>query len=173
MSVSIETVGVLLTLLYLAFELRANNKIAMSNSHREISKQLSEWYSLLKNLETSLILARGSLDFSSLSPEEKLEFDTVRHHHFHICEQIFYMGRGKLIPTSVYDAFMTGTAIFLSSKGTSEWWEDSRIMTYAPEFVAEVEKFRANSKDLPDPMVSFPPFKYALELLGEAEKLKQ
>ena len=61
MSVSIETVGVLLTLLYLAFELRANNKIAMSNSHREISKQLSEWYSLLKNPETSLILARGSL----------------------------------------------------------------------------------------------------------------
>jgi len=46
-------------------------------------------------------------------------------------------------------------------------------MTYAPEFVAEVENFRANSKDLPDPMMSFPPFKYALESLGEAEKLKQ
>jgi hypothetical protein len=57
MSVSIETVGVLLTLLYLAFELRANNKIAMSNSHREISKQLSEWYSLLKNPETSLMIS--------------------------------------------------------------------------------------------------------------------
>ena len=168
MSISIETVGVFLTLLYLAFELRANNKIAMSNSHREISKQLSEWYSL-----TSSILARGSLDFSSLSPEEKLVFDTVRHRDFHLCEQVFYMGRGKLIPTSVYDAFMTATAIFLSSKGASEWWEDSKIMTYAPEFVAEVERFRANSKDLPDPMVSFPPFKYALELLGEAEKLKQ
>ena len=119
MSVSIETVGVFLTLLYLAFELRANNKIAMSNSHREISKQLSEWYSLFKNPETSSILARGSLDFSSLSPEEKLVFDTVRHRDFHLCEQVFYMGRGKLIPTSVYDAFMTATAIFLSSKGAS------------------------------------------------------
>ena len=116
MSVSIETVGVFLTLLYLAFELRANNKIAMSNSHREVSKQLSEWYSLFKNPETSSILARGSLDFSSLSPEEKLVFDTVRHRDFHLCEQVFYMGRGKLIPTSVYDAFMTATAIFLSSK---------------------------------------------------------
>ena len=173
MNVSIEALGVFLTLLYLAYEVRQNNKIAMSNGHREISKQLSEWYFLFKNPKTSSILTRGSLDFSSLTPEEKLEYDTVRHHHYHICEQIFYMGRGKLIPSNVYDAFMTGTAIFLSSKGTSDWWEDSKQITYAPEFVVEVEKFRSEATDLPDPMVSFPPFKYTLELLGGTELLKQ
>tara|TARA_B110000305_G_scaffold179834_1_gene199323 strand:+ start:1126 stop:1374 length:249 start_codon:yes stop_codon:yes gene_type:complete len=71
------------------------------------------------------------------------------------------MGRGRLIPANVYDAFMTGTAIFLSTKGSSEWWEDSKNITYAPEFVAAVEKVRANSKDLPDPLESFPIYKYA------------
>lgn len=92
MTVSIEALGVFLTLLYLAYEVRQNNKIAMSNGHREISKQLSEWHFLFKNPKTSSILTRGSLDFSSLTPEEKLEYDTVRHHHYHTCEQIFYMG---------------------------------------------------------------------------------
>jgi hypothetical protein len=165
MNVSIEVVGVFLTLIYLAIEVRANNRIAKSNGHRDIIKQLTEWYSLHKNPRTSSILVRGSIDFSSLSPEEKIEYDCVRHQHYHICEQVFYMGRGKLVPANVYDAFISGTAIFLSSKGSSEWWEDSKNITYAPEFVAEVEKVRANSKDLPDPLESFPPYKYARLML--------
>ena len=161
MDVSIEVVGVLLTLVYLAIEVRANNSIAKSDGHRDIIKQLTEWYSLHKNPRTSSIMVRGSTDFSSLSPEEKMEFDCVRHQHYHICEQVFYMGRGRLIPANVYDAFMTGTAIFLSTKGSSEWWEDSKNITYAPEFVAAVEKVRANSINLPDPLESFPIYKYA------------
>ena len=79
MDVSIEVVGVLLTLVYLAIEVRANNRIAKSNGHRDIIKQLTEWYSLHKNPRTSSILVRGSIDFSSLSPEEKIEYDGVRH----------------------------------------------------------------------------------------------
>ena len=39
MDISIEAAGVLVTLMYLAVELRANNRIAKTNGHRDIIKQ--------------------------------------------------------------------------------------------------------------------------------------
>jgi hypothetical protein len=166
MDISIEAAGVLVTLMYLAVELRANNRIAKTNGHRDIIKQHTTWYALHKSPETAVILTKGALNFSDMKPEEKIEYDNVQHQFFHICEQVFYMGRGKLIPANVYDAFMFGAVLFLNSPGAKEWWKNSKKISYAPEFVAAVEKTSQNTKHLPDPLESHPPLIYARQLLG-------
>lgn len=73
MEISIESVGVLVTLVYLAIELRANNRIAKSNGHRDIIKQHTTWYSLHQNSETAVILAKGALNFFELDPGKTLK----------------------------------------------------------------------------------------------------
>ena len=78
MEISIESVGVLVTLVYLAIELRANNRIAKSNGHRDIVKQHTTWYSLHRNSETAVILAKGALNFSELEPGENSKKNQLR-----------------------------------------------------------------------------------------------
>jgi|TARA_B110000238_G_scaffold143031_1_gene154364 hypothetical protein len=165
MNVSIETVGVLLTLVYLAFELRANNRIAKTNGHRDIIQQLSAWFKRQEDIETSSILVRGAQDFNVLTPAEKAIYDSIQYQYFHICEQVFYMVRGKLIPEHVCDAFFGGAAMFIYEKGTNDWWKISGELAYPKDFVEAAENTAKDGNDYSRILDSHAPYLWARESL--------
>ena len=77
-----ELVGailVLITLIFLATQIRSQNAIAKADGHRDLIKQLAHLHRRVADDEMSDLLVRGWLDFSSLDHLEKNRFDGFLH----------------------------------------------------------------------------------------------
>lgn len=156
---------VLITLVYLSLQVRAQNAIAKADGHRDLIKQLAGFTRRIVNEDASDLMVRAWLDFESLNHAEKIRIDNLLHEYLHICEQAFYMGRDKYLPAGSYDAFMNAAASFISPPGIHSWWELSKIGGYAQDFVKVIEGLRDQS-DVPQPWEVLPNFKYSYEYLS-------
>ncbi len=161
----IGAILVLVTLIYLAIQLRANNDIAKVSGHRDLIKQFNDWYREMEDQALVEILIKGSSEFSQLSSQEQLKFDSFLHRYLHICEQAAYMGRGKFIPQGSYDAFMFA-AVAMTSHGAREWWNESKL-TYAADFVTMIEKVREQHPDISPIWELFPSIKFVHRALQD------
>ncbi len=159
----IGAISVLLTLIYLSLQIKAQNAIAKADGHRDLIKQVASLHRRIDERKSAEILVRGSLDLSSLTTAEKIQFDSFFYEYIHICEQVFYMGRDKYVPAGSYDAFMFAAASFISSPGARQWWEVSRVGGYAADFVQIIEEMRDGKTEIPPPWLILPPLRYAYD----------
>ena len=162
----ISAIAVLITLIYLAIQLRAMNRIAQVDGHRDLIKQLNQHYEKMKEPLLMNILLKGSEDFDALSGQEQLTFETYMHSYFHICEQAWYMGRNRYVPAGSYDAFMNA-AVALSSHGALRWWQNAKP-TFADDFVAMIDERRASTPELPPLREFMPTYMYGCKIGTDA-----
>jgi len=164
-----ELVGallVLVTLVYLSVQLRATNDIAKADGHRDLIKQLNEWYGEMGDANLMALLLEGSESFDKLSGADQLRFDAFVHRYFHICEQAWYMGRDRYIPAGSYDAFMDA-AVAMSSHGAQVWWKNAQP-TFAKDFVAMIDERRSTGPDVPPLKDFLPAYMYIYKSRSDA-----
>lgn len=156
----IGAILVLVTLVFLASQLRAQNAIARSDGHRDLIKQLASLHARLGQDDYAALLVRGWQDLESLDHQKRTRFDIFLHEYLHICEQAFYMGKDRYLPAGAYDAFMNAGAVFIGPPGARSWWQHSRVGGYALDFVELIEALRDEQGDaLPQPWEILPPFR--------------
>lgn len=162
----ISAILVLVSLIYLAFQLRSANEIARTDGHRDLIKQFVLWYTELRDPTLMSVLLRGSEDFAQLSGSEKLIFETCLNGYFQLCEQAHYMGRDKYLPAGTYDGFMIG-AVAVTSHGGEEWWKNAKV-NYAKDFVDMIDQLRKEQPISRPLRELFPTYMYADEIRKNA-----
>lgn len=147
-SAAIATAATLVTLIYLAIQLREANKLSRSASLQSVLEGYLEHVvapmSNDKNLDVGL---RGAQSFSSLTVEERALFqnDLVRRVlHF---QNVMQLHKNGLLDEQDFQVWMKHTAGFLKTKGGSECWQEIR-QAVSPSLTETLDHFILEHPDV-------------------------
>ena len=145
-----EIVGglaVLVTLVYLALQIRQNTTQAKAASHHAISDSLNQINILFgQSTEVSALYVKGMEDRSSLTNEQRWQFDAILRAYFHVCETMYFQSNVGTGDRGIVMAEERGMKIILTSSGGRESWKENPF-GFSIEFRAYVEQFVESDTD--------------------------
>jgi hypothetical protein len=138
-----EAVGglaVIVSLTYLAIQIRQSRELERATSIREMFQKGSDMLSYTATHPGTLdTLKKGVDDFSSLSAEEKEVFNNWGMHCLVTVEQAMYMHRDGLLPDASWTAFENLGLSIIQSPGGAQWWSQYSLVI-GQEFVASIDR---------------------------------
>ena len=127
-------VAVVVTLLYLAAQIRHNTRSNKTQSWQAAVAAVSEWSRQVgMDPESVRILQSGSADFDALSDLERAQFNLLMNSFLRNCENIHYQFINGSIEESTWSGFAQRTLSFFDAPGTRDWWSITSA-AYSPEF---------------------------------------
>lgn len=124
----VSSAAVLVTLIYLAFQIRQNSTIARTVGQRELLKGYGDWVQLTTNQpDLPNILRRTLADWESATPEEKERASGWMLSAALLAEQAQYLWREKLIYERSYARAIDLAVSIASTPGGREWWRSARL----------------------------------------------
>ena len=124
----VASIGVLVTLIILIFELRRNTKLQLRSNSREAFIQNGTSLQALLDPEVSELFLRGNNEgLSSLKPEERYRFDLAYVLWLQSCEQAYSDYREGLFPLDQWEVFENSIPGWLTTPGGSEWWQERDV----------------------------------------------
>ena len=132
------SVGVILTLIYLAVQIRQSAKESHANSVHLLNLQIATIGDRLSNdAEMADIWVRGSESMASLLPAEKVRYGAALAQIFIASSTQYYLYSRKLVPGEMYDYVIAQLRDTLARPAVREWWGQNQHM-YDPAFRAHV-----------------------------------
>ena len=131
--------AVIITLIYLSYQLRQSNKIAKAEAIREITRTYDLHFEHLRNPGLNDLLVRGMADFEGLPAGEKAKFNGYHYPLLNHVETVFEMNGMKLVPPHQYAGWMAVATSIVVTPGGAQWWTHSQ-RTYSKVFVNEVNR---------------------------------
>jgi hypothetical protein len=121
-----ELVGataVVLTLAYLALQIRQTNRATRSESIQESTTAFNEINGWVVNDElVARIFLLGSRDINELSEEENIRFSFFLLSTFHVFETIFPQNRFGTIDQSIWESELGSLRYLMAKPGITAWW---------------------------------------------------
>jgi len=116
-------IGVIVSLVYLAIQIRADTRAKRSSAvHAQVEAFRGFLQTLATEGELSSIYFRGINDFSSLKDVERVRFSSALGHLFRVLEEAyFFQEEGNLDPKFWY-GFETSIKEILAYRGVQDWW---------------------------------------------------
>jgi hypothetical protein len=116
-------IGVIVTLAYLALQIRQNTIATRADSYQAVVASASEWSREISlNLDVCEILDRGAQDYGALEGIEKLRFNLAMSSYFRNMENLHLKFITGAVDSSVWSGWANRTLSFLKAPGTQEWW---------------------------------------------------
>lgn len=135
----VGAVGVILSLIYLAIQVRQNTAAQRAENYSRALDRLAAMQSMLsQDSEISLIFSKAVLDTSKLTPQERVRFTWSLYEAFGAFEFMFHASRTDSIPNEVWTRWSSGLAWWLSFPGVRTWWH-ARPVPFTASFSAFVE----------------------------------
>ncbi len=119
-------VAVIVSLLYLARQIRHSNRIARGESQRA-THDVYTFFSQILDEENRRIFVRGLSDYENLSLDERLCFTAIVHPLANQMQAIWLDWEHGLQLESVNDSWQRAMLSLLATKGGKKWWETSRL----------------------------------------------
>ena len=142
-------VGVLVTLLYLASQIRQNSQ-SVRNAAAE-----SVFQALIANIQTAAsspqlarVIALGQSDIESLTEDERAQFILWMYGWFRMLERAYVHYRAGYVDEGEWKGHEQNLASVMRSDAVQRWWA-ARKLYFGPEFASYV-----NSLDLSDAVLS-------------------
>ena len=129
----VGTAAVVISLLYLASQIRIQNREARIASVHEITEAFRTATSSLQNAEMASIYARALHDFNTLSEAERLQFISFFQGLFRVWEEGFYHHQHGRLDKPIWNAMNAQYAPYLSLPGFQRVWS-IRKHAYSPDF---------------------------------------
>ena len=153
----VATIGVLVTLVYLASQLRESNKLARAGSLQNVlvgyvERQLT---TLLSEPILRDAVQRGLHNWGEMCTDDQLLFHTWLSSEILHMQNVAQLRERGLIDELDYDAWLTYTASIVKTPGGNECWENIRIGLTA-SMVDIIETFIDSHPDAPDLFVLQP-----------------
>jgi hypothetical protein len=127
-------VAVVVTLLYLAAQIRHNTRSTKTQSWQAAVAAVSEWSREIgRDPESTRILQSGSADFDALSDLERAQFNLLMNSFLRNCENIHYQFINGSIDGSTWSGWAQRTLSILDAPGARAWWATTSA-AYSPEF---------------------------------------
>ena len=130
-SAALGAVGVIATVLYLAYQIKQNTMSIQGATEQSLMSAEIELYNLLAQHPS--IYRRGAEDLEQLSPDERVVFDNLVWAVLSQSYGAFVQYQRKLIPKSVWQAYLNDWPEHLSQPGFHQAWQDSK-QGYPKEF---------------------------------------
>ncbi|HJW41548.1 MAG TPA: hypothetical protein VJ476_10015 [Rhizomicrobium sp.] len=142
--------AVLLSLVYLASQVRQGTKATRSEIHQNI---LTGWLSTADLVtQHADVFARGltanAEKLEAMSDAEKLIFVTVAMAMFRHYENVFLQNREGYVRSEDWDAWTRHLLMYFSMPGVQYWWK-MRRSSFSPSFVAFLESSPPSSMPAP------------------------
>ena len=100
----VGAIAVVISLLYLASQIRTSNKTARQSANQELMGGISEWVDMISSSgEMADIWNRGNMNPNSLSNIESIRYSLLLAHNFAYWERVFFMGRSGEIDNWVVE----------------------------------------------------------------------
>ncbi len=137
--IAAEVVGagaVVLSLIYLAVQIRAQNREARVASMHDISVGFREAISTFTNIENADLVIRGNEDFDQLSDAEKLALISSWVIVFRVCEEGFIQKQEGRLDKRNWAAMEKWASTFMSVPCVRKIWSSRKVY-----FDFEFQKF--------------------------------
>ena len=148
----VANVGVILSIVFLAMEVRDNATQARTSITLDVSSQLNEWrYRIAEDREMAEIYRSGLASFEDLSPTDRMRFDAFMRSLLLLTSSAIRArdaGLVPLTPESQERALEGNVMRHLDQPGFREWWStaDKRgIPNFIVTLIAELEETRAQT----------------------------
>ena len=133
-------IGVIVTLLYLATQVRQNTKLLRAQAMAATAQAGVSFNNLLGTHPAAARVFQVGLErFNDLSEEEQRQFINLLRAMFTGYQHTFHQFEDGLVDESIWDQDRRAALSALSLPHLREWWENRKV-TYTPRFVAALEE---------------------------------
>ena len=139
----IAAIATLITLVYLALQIRANTR-SLRLAGRESTTAASSRFrdALIRDPEVAALWNRALNDLEGLPPDERLRALAMFQEVFYTSQLVFHRVNEGVFPERTWrQAHLQGLRSMLRNPGAKQWWKRSERFL-DPEFVAEVGETR-------------------------------
>ncbi len=124
---TIGAIGVVLSLLYLATQIRQSRKQSQLEATRSLVEAINGFTDVLAELpDLSDIYLRGLQDFSSLEPVERVRFSSLMGRLMRTYEQMLQHDSGRTLHTGIWASTENSLIDIFGYPGMRDWWETRR-----------------------------------------------
>ncbi len=119
-------IAVVVSLIYLASQIRQNTKtVRASNLSGQIAAN-SEWSRMIVDPAAASLYVRGLGDFAGLSAEDQVRFNGLIGHHFGMTMNVRHLRQQGLFDAEASGSQENSIAHILPSPGARQWWTANR-----------------------------------------------
>ena len=130
----IGAIAVVVSLIYLAVQVRQNSVLLKTDSYGRALDWLSEFqFSLGEDDALNRIFSRGIIDIESLKPRERTRMAWALYHAFGSFEFLFHSSRSGGLPDGIWERWDGTVDWWLSYPGVRTWWH-ARPAPFSPQF---------------------------------------
>lgn len=136
----VGAVGVILSLLYLATQIRHGLTTAADTATKETIASVVVQLNAMAEEPNRSSITKGLIDYRNLSGDEKVAFDSLTTSLIMIASSSFMSNKANLLPDELF-AGWSGylQPRFFSYSGAQEWWDESRNI-FLPEMQEWVDE---------------------------------
>ena len=128
-------IGVVLTLIYLANQIRQNTRVVRIASLQQwVTTVATVNAGISQNSEFSRIYRAGTENAKSLEPHERLQFNMHLYQLFNTFESLFFQAEQGAIDQLFFEAKMETMRATLAQPGIRGWWDTFAAGNLDPRF---------------------------------------
>ena len=150
----IGSIAVLVTLIYVALQIRHNTHATRAASHHAITDALNQLnLSLANNPELAQLWLTGMNDRSSLSGVQLEQFDALIRTYMHVCDTMYYQAQVGAGDDGLWQAEQRYLGAILTSQGGGQWLRENSLSIsagFGSAIEEIVQRYQAAESDLPD-----------------------
>jgi len=140
---AVGAIAVVVTLAYLAMQIRQNTGATRAASHHAVIEALNQGnLAQARDAELAQIWVSGLKDRGVLTEVERQRFDSLCLAYFHVFDSLWYSAK---VGTAERDLLLSeekGFVYLMDSSGVYDWWE-ANPYAFSPEFRDYMEGFRS------------------------------
>ena len=122
----VSSVAVLVTLVYLAIQIRQNTHATRATSHHAITEALNELnFTLATNDSAANIWQSGMKDRAALDDIQRDQFDALLRAYMHVCDTMYYQALVGAGDPGLWKAEERYLGVVLTTKGGNQWWKEN------------------------------------------------
>ena len=120
----VSAVGVIVSLIYVAAQVRHNTRAVRSATHHALVTTRLDYVALVAdNPELSRIVRVGSEDYGGLDRDERHRFGLVMYYSFSAGENFYYQYRQGALDQEQWERWCETLRVYFAQPGIREWFE--------------------------------------------------
>ena len=135
-------IAVVLSLLFLGYELRQNNRRQIQATTQTLVSQYTSMLTLLaENTELTCAFSNGIRDYSGLSGIEALKFSAFMNSQFRFREDLYFQFLDGAVEPEIWNGFDANTREMARWPGVQQWftfrrsWYSERFQSYIDDLI--------------------------------------
>jgi hypothetical protein len=141
-------IAVVVTLIYLAIQVRQNTIALRTASRQEIVRAFRDHTQLILEHEAAAPLRDGHLNYPDMEIEDADLFALILVDLILFFQGTYALHESGTLEDATYEAYLTWTAANLGTPGGANWWVETKLL-YPPRMVTAIDA-RIERGGLPD-----------------------